>query len=105
MRFTTPTLLVLQAFLADPREKRYGFELVQVAGLEAGTLYPILMRLEEAGWLESSWEEVDPRAEGRPRRRYYRLTAVGEESARVALAARAARLRLGPLRQPAPGAA
>lgn len=99
---TTPTLLLLRAFLDNPHKKRYGLELVQVSGLEAGTVYPIMIRLESMGWLESSWEEVDPRVEGRPRRRYYHLTSDGAEAAREALASRAERLRLVPSLEPAP---
>jgi PadR family transcriptional regulator PadR len=44
-----------------------------------GTLYKALDRLERAGYLQSRWE--DPRigaGEGRPRRRFYRLTLAGE---------------------------
>lgn len=43
-----------------------------------GTLYKALDRLETAGFLESTWE--DPAlamADGRPRRRLYRVTAAG----------------------------
>ena len=47
------------------------------AGLATGTLYPILLRLESAGWFVSRWENVDPTAVGRPRKRFYRLTAAG----------------------------
>jgi DNA-binding PadR family transcriptional regulator len=36
--------------------------------------------------LDSSWEQVDPREQGRPRRRYYRLNANGTSLARDALA-------------------
>ena len=46
-----------------------------------GTLYRALDRMEAAGLLVSSWE--DPQlgeAEGRPRRRLYRVTAVGEQA-------------------------
>ena len=39
--------------------------------------YPILFRLERAGWLESRWEDGDPKALGRPRRRLYQVTALG----------------------------
>ena len=43
-----------------------------------GTLYKALDRLETAGLLESSWEDPDrAAAEGRPRRRLYRVTAAG----------------------------
>ena len=40
----------------------------------------------EYGWLTSRWEDIKPEAEGRPRRRYYRLTEDGAERARIALA-------------------
>ena len=52
--------------------------------------------IERIGWVESRWEEVDPREEGRPARRYYRLTASGVSLAREALA-RAYRPRPGRL--------
>ena len=64
----------------------YGLQICTEAGLPSGTIHPILARLEGLGWLESSWEDVDARKEGRPRRRYYRLTAEGVERARTALA-------------------
>jgi len=53
----------------------YGLELSEETGLQPGTAYPILLRLEHEGWVTSRWEDVDPRAEKRPARRYYRLTA------------------------------
>ena len=44
-----------------------------------GTLYKALERLERAGHLESRWEDPHAAAEdGRPRRRFYRVTLVGE---------------------------
>lgn len=44
-----------------------------------GTLYKALERLERSGFLESRWEAPKIAAsEGRPRRRFYRLTVVGE---------------------------
>jgi DNA-binding PadR family transcriptional regulator len=43
-----------------------------------GTLYKALSRMEDAGWLTSTWEDADePTAEGRPRRRLYAITAEG----------------------------
>jgi hypothetical protein len=39
-----------------------------------GTLYKALARLERDGLLTSRWEEIDASAEGRPRRRLYRVT-------------------------------
>jgi DNA-binding PadR family transcriptional regulator len=44
-----------------------------------GTLYKALDRLERAGLLESRWEDpLIGAREGRPRRRFYRLTLAGE---------------------------
>ena len=85
-RMTIPTQLVLRALLADPSKELYGVEIGAAAGLPSGTVHPILARLETVGWLESRWEEIDPRVEGRPARRYYRLTPDGMELARGALA-------------------
>jgi PadR family transcriptional regulator PadR len=92
-RLTLPTLRVLDALLTDPLDEHYGLELSRAAGLPSGTVYPILARLEGAGWLVGAWEDIDERAEGRRRRRYYRLTGTGLEGARAALAKRAPALR------------
>jgi DNA-binding PadR family transcriptional regulator len=78
---TAQTLKVLAAFLADPTDEWYGFDLAQHTGLRTGTLYPLLARLERAGWLKSRVEDIDPRAVGRPRRRLYVLTGEGEGAA------------------------
>lgn len=106
-RMTQATQLVLRALLAEPTHEYYGLQICEAAGLPSGTIHPILARLEGLGWLESRWEEIDPAEEGRPRRRYYRLTEDGAESARTTLAkARNGVADLGMLRpRPAGGAA
>ena len=44
-----------------------------------GTLYKALDRLNKAGYLEDFWEDPQLAAdEGRPRRRFYRVTLAGE---------------------------
>jgi DNA-binding PadR family transcriptional regulator len=83
---TIPAQLVLGVLLEDPQREIYGRELGDAAGLPSGTIHPILARLEGMGWLESRWEDIDPKAAGRPARRYYRLTADGAVRARDALA-------------------
>jgi DNA-binding PadR family transcriptional regulator len=83
---TLPTQLVLRALLEHPGQERYGLEICQAAGLPSGTIHPILARLEGVGWLESRWEDIDPTEQGRPRRRYYRLSESGVQLARDALA-------------------
>jgi PadR family transcriptional regulator, regulatory protein PadR len=85
-RMTLATQLVLRAMLAEPAAEMYGLQICQAAGLPSGTIHPILARLERLGWAESHWEQADPEEEGRPRRRYYRLTKDGAERARIALA-------------------
>ena len=74
----------------------YGVEIGAAAGPPSGTVHPILARLETVGWLTSRREEIDPRAEGRPARRYYHLTPDGAELARAALA-RAYQASAGPV--------
>jgi PadR family transcriptional regulator PadR len=79
------TAAVLAALARRPQLSRYGYELGKEVGLEAGTLYPILMRLTDRGLLEAGWE-TDPPA-GRPARHLYRLTAEGERAAAEAVTA------------------
>jgi DNA-binding PadR family transcriptional regulator len=84
VRLTRSTTLVLAALA---RGVRHGFDLLDETGLESGTTYPILRRLEHAGLVRSRWEAVQrARAEGRPPRRYYELTGAGAEVLREALA-------------------
>ena len=86
-RMTLQTRLVLTSLLDDPAREWYGLALCDAVGLASGTIYPILARLEGEGWLESTWEDPSVHeAEGRPRRRLYRLTRDGAELARAALA-------------------
>lgn len=78
---TAATLRLLRVFLERPSAPVYGLELSRLADLKTGTIYPALARLEQARWLTSAWEEVDPRREGRPRRRLYELTPEGRQRA------------------------
>ncbi|MFI1382939.1 PadR family transcriptional regulator [Embleya sp. NPDC020886] len=74
-KITGATLDVLEALLAH-RDELHGFAIARAAGKATGSVYPILLRLENAGWVESHWETEHPQ-EGRPRRRFYRLSGVG----------------------------
>jgi DNA-binding PadR family transcriptional regulator len=84
MAHSQQTLSVLAALVTEPAEWRHGYDLARETGLKSGSLYPILVRLHERGLLEAVWEEEQP--QGRPRRHLYRLTTVGLEHARRALA-------------------
>jgi PadR family transcriptional regulator PadR len=79
-RITTQTLALLSALIASGAELA-GADLARDTKIQSGTLYPILLRLEEAGWLESRWEVLSPSELGRPRRRLYKLTGIGERAA------------------------
>jgi transcriptional regulator len=66
--------------LLDARA-RHGYELSKLIESRSGgrlvfhidSLYPLLYRLEERGWIKGSWVEKP----GERRRRFYRLTADG----------------------------
>jgi PadR family transcriptional regulator len=72
------TAAVLQALAGDPERWRYGYDLCAEIGMQAGSMYPILMRLADRGLLETGWETERP---GRPPRHLYRLTGAGREYA------------------------
>ncbi len=86
IRLSGPTLKVLKLMLEKPREGRSGAEISRALGIGSGTLYPLLARLENADWLRSEWEQVNPSEVGRPRKRFYKLTGQGQTRARKALA-------------------
>lgn len=85
MRLSHTTLRVLRAFLDQPTNPLAGSDIWKETGVLSGSLYPILSRLEKAGWLVSEWEELEPSMAGRPRKRLYRLTAIGARNAKQAL--------------------
>ena len=91
---TYPTTLVLQAIAAG---SNYGFDIADRTGLQTGTVYPALRRLETLGFVRSSWEsERAARREQRPARRYYEITASGVAALDTALERFAGLARLAP---------
>lgn len=70
------TLCVLKALEPTPT---YGYAIatsLEAAGfgtVKGGTLYPLLTRLENAGWVETDWRA----GESGPGRKYFSLTAPG----------------------------
>lgn len=74
-RLSITAVCVMQA-IADGYQ--YGFDVIDQTGLPSGTVYPALSRLERDGLVKSAWEsDKDAHADGRPARRYYKLTAPG----------------------------
>lgn len=67
--------------------ERYGLEIIEavkeVSGgkiqLGFGSLYPTLHKLEEQGFLEAHWGDETPEERGGARRKYYRITGLGNK--------------------------
>jgi len=77
-RLSLTAVGVLQAVA---RGFEYGFDVIDATGLPSGTVYPALGRLERDGLVRSAWEDEEAAfAEGRPARRYYRVTAAGQRA-------------------------
>ena len=75
---TYSTVVVLQAV---GNGHLYGFDIIDITGLPGGTVYPALRRLEESGYLASSWEKPSiAQAAPRPPRKYYELTRAGQDA-------------------------
>jgi hypothetical protein len=73
------TVLVLIQFLSADRGLT-GFDILAAAGrrLSCGTVYPMLRRLEQDGWITGEWVRGL-----RDRKRPYRLTRLGYREARA----------------------
>lgn len=64
-------------------QARHGYDISKLIEARSGgalrfhvtSLYPLLYRLEERGWIQGRWVEKP----GQRRRRYYRLTAAGKK--------------------------
>src|SRR5215467_6505171 len=73
-------LLILSLVEARPR---HGYEISKLiearshgaVKFNVASLYPLLYRLEERGWIQGRWVEKA----GQRRRRYYRLTSAGKK--------------------------
>ena len=74
-RPSAATLKILK-YLSESPDGLHGYALMKGAGLASGTLYPILGRLAERGWLEKAW---DMEEDAGPPRRIYTLTALGRK--------------------------
>lgn len=64
------------------RQPSYGYEIIStleqypLLAAKENTIYPLLRRLLKEGWISSAWQES---TEGLPPRKYYSLTAAGQE--------------------------
>ena len=81
IRLTIPVVAVLKVFAAaEPGTEHFAARIHLETGIQLGTLYRVLPRLEAAGWLTSRMESKRAaNKEARPPRRYYRLTKFGKQ--------------------------
>jgi PadR family transcriptional regulator, regulatory protein PadR len=80
----TLDLLILQALSAGPAHGYGVMEWIEAATgevlqVEEGSLYPALYRLEDRGWVASTWGVSD----NNRRARFYRLTPKGRAQLKV----------------------
>jgi PadR family transcriptional regulator PadR len=81
-RSLSPPARTILAIMADAGSGwLHGYDLCRRGRVKSGTLYPLLIRLEEQGCLEAEWQP--PAEPGRPPRHAYRLTATGRALARA----------------------
>jgi transcriptional regulator len=83
--YGTLDLMVLKTLDAMGAQHGYGIarRIEQVTGgalaLNQGTVYPALLRLEQKGWIASTWGT----SENNRRARYYGITAAGRRQLRA----------------------
>lgn len=73
IKLSIPMLKVLKLFLEQPEKPLFGFQIVNKIHINQSTVYPLLIKLETAGYLKAYWEKLDPTILDRPRRRYYQI--------------------------------
>lgn len=98
-RVTGPLLDVLEVLLQALKERAelHGWAIAKMTNRSGPTIYGVIDRLEDAGWLSGRWED-NPQP-NKPRRKLYTLTPTGAVEARSILVQRrpaASRTRFRP---------
>lgn len=90
-RVTAPTVEVLRLLLQAHEQgaEVHGWSIARQTGRPSPTVYKILERLAEAGWIIEEWE-IQPPDVGTPRRCFVRLNERGADAARAVLGSRRA---------------
>jgi DNA-binding PadR family transcriptional regulator len=104
-RITAPLLDVLEVLIDafEDGSELHGWAIMKAIKRSGPTVYGVVDRLEEAGWIIGRWESENPEP-NKPRRRLYRLTPNGVAEARALLSARRPQASRG-RRPPEPGLA
>jgi DNA-binding PadR family transcriptional regulator len=105
IRITSPLLDVAEVFLQafDDNAELHGWAIIKAVKRSGPTVYGVLDRLEDAGWITGRWEDQHPEP-NKPRRRFYQLTPTGHDAVRALVAERRPEV-LNPALRPAPGLA
>jgi DNA-binding PadR family transcriptional regulator len=90
-RITRQTETIIAKLMSDPTVELSGADIERATKIKKGTVYPAFARMTGYGWVSWRWEDIDPKAAGRPRKRLYKLTGEGERAARTIASEAAAR--------------
>lgn len=103
IRVTNPLLDVLEVFLEafNNHDDLHGWAIMKATKRSGPTVYGVLDRLEDAGWISGRWEDENPEP-GKPRRRFYSITPTGVIVAREILRERRPQALRGRHRAPGP---
>jgi DNA-binding PadR family transcriptional regulator len=103
IRVTGPLLEILDVLLLALSEdtELHGWAIAKAVKRSGPTVYGVIDRLQDAGWVAGCWEDENPQP-GKPRRRLYRLTPTGAAQAADLIAARRPRSSAA---RPVPGLA
>jgi PadR family transcriptional regulator PadR len=72
----SPLVRISHALLDNPGGRHFGYPLSRASGVRSYQMYRIVGWMLEQGWLTHGWESA-AEADGRPPRRWYRLTDTG----------------------------
>jgi PadR family transcriptional regulator, regulatory protein PadR len=89
IRVTNPLLDVLEVLLQAfaNHEDLHGWAIMKATRRSGPTVYGVLDRLEDSGWINGHWEDENPEP-GKPRRRIYSITPTGLTGAQEILSER-----------------
>ena len=83
-KVSVPFIKVISVFLSSTDKEFSGYDILKTTSLQSGTVYPMLGKLLEDGWLKSEWKNNPQK--GKPDRLCYTLTVGGKREALKILA-------------------
>lgn len=76
-RVTVAFLRILEFFVLNEKSSYCGADVMKYLNLPSGTVYPLLTRMTNSGWLNRELENVNPKLVGRPAKRFYQISNTG----------------------------